>query len=367
MMKKIVMTGGGTGGHIYPLTAILEGLKKEYKRSKVFFFGTTRGLENVILKDHKDIDEFIQIDVQGFRRSLSFYNVVTMWKFLIAVRKAKKYLKKIQPHIVIGTGGYVSGAVVYAATRLKIPTLIHEQNSIIGLTNKFLLNKVDRVCVSFEKMLYDLNKDNVEFTGNPRASIFYKSMMESKQGPYKLPKDQKNVLIFGGSRGAEKINHSFMNGLYLFEKSDFYTTFVTGSIHYENMKSKLRGRFRGEHHQIVPFIEDMPAFIKDVDLVVCRAGATSIAEMSAISKPCIFIPSPYVTNDHQYANADAIRKKNGAKILLESELNPNSLYYLISELISSKHKLESLSRNIALFSKVDALDKILLEIKQIMR
>ncbi len=264
---------------------------------------------------------FESIHITGFRRSLSFENVKTIFRFLKGVKDSKNIFKKVKPDIVIGTGGYVCGPVVYAAAKKKIPTIIHEQNSVPGLTNKFLSRYVDKVAVCFEEVKELFPKDKVILTGNPRAS---EVMGERKPGVLKslgLKEGIPTVLITGGSRGARPINDAVIKSLSGLSKRPYQVIYVTGQVHYDNVmeEAKLVGTL--SNIAIVPFIHEMQKVLSSVDVVVGRAGATSLAEITALGIPSILIPSPYVTNNHQEKNAETLVEHGAALMLLEKELS----------------------------------------------
>ena len=291
---RLVISGGGTGGHIYPALALIEALKAEGKLDDVLYVGTQRGLESRIVPATGL--KFATLDLQGFKRSLSLSNVTTVKKFIGSLGQAKKLLRDFKPDIVVGTGGYVSGAILYAAARLHIPTVIHESNSVAGVTNKFLSHFVDRVAIVFPEVASSFPAKKVVVTGNPRAQQVAGLKPNDRLKDFGLDPHKQTLLIFGGSRGAPKINAAAVAALPIWAKADFQVLFATGRSHYDAINAGL---------------------------LISRAGATTLAEITALGIPAILIPSPNVTHHHQYLNAQSLTKKGAALTITEPELNQN--------------------------------------------
>lgn len=332
---KIVLSGGGTGGHIYPALALREYILTQYPDAEFLYIGSEKGLEKNIVTQRGI--PFESVEVQGFKRSLSLGNVKTVWKALTSVQKAKKILKQFKPDVIIGTGGYVCGPVLYAGAKLGIRTMIHEQNSVAGVTNKILSKYVDHICTCFEAVHADFQsyKHKIVLTGNPRGQ----ELLETPENPtileqFGLKTGIPTVLIFGGSRGAANLNEAFVRLYPMFKEETYQILMVTGQVHYESMKERI-----GEtvsHIKVVPYIDQMIDVLKQVDLVVCRSGATTLAELTALGVASVLIPSPYVTNNHQEKNAQALVQKNAAKMILESELKTQALYDVVHEVMSDE-------------------------------
>ncbi|WP_096435503.1 undecaprenyldiphospho-muramoylpentapeptide beta-N-acetylglucosaminyltransferase [Alteribacter populi] len=323
---KVLISGGGTGGHIYPALALIEQIKKEIPNAEFLYIGSDNGLESRIVPDNQI--PFKTVTISGFRRKLSVENVKTVLRFLKAVSTAKRYIRDFHPDVVIGTGGYVCGPVVFAAAKQRIPTLIHEQNSVPGLTNKFLSKYVDRVAISFEASKTFFPKEKVALTGNPRAQQVYEASLEKSGGRLTelgLDPNQKTVLIVGGSRGAKPINEAFLQAVPALKDKPFQCLYVTGDVHYESIKSELTTFGELTNIVCVPFIHDMPQVLKHVDLLVARAGATTLSETTALGLPSLLVPSPYVTNNHQEKNARALENNGAAKVIVEKELSADRL------------------------------------------
>lgn len=338
---RLLISGGGTGGHIYPALALIETLKKDDARSSFLYVGTNKGLESKIVPN-AGID-FKTIEIQGFKRSLSLQNFKTIYLFLKSVHEAKKIIREFKPDVVVGTGGYVCGAVVYAASQLHIPTFIHEQNSIAGVTNKFLSHFVDKIGICFEAAKTEFPSQKVVFTGNPRAQQVADIKSTGRLAELGLSENKKTVLIFGGSRGARRINEAAMDAFALFDTNEFQVLFVTGSIYYEKIKSEI-GEKQLNNIVIKPYIQDMPAILPEIDLIVGRSGATSLAEITVLGIPSILIPSPNVTHDHQTYNARSLADINAAIMIKEDVLSGQTLADEVNELMKDDERRSQIAK-----------------------
>ncbi len=337
---KIVVSGGGTGGHIYPALAFIHEVKKQHPNVDVLYIGTKKGLESTIVP--RENIPFHAIDISGLKRSLSLENVKTLVRFIKSVHACKKLLKQYKPDVVLGTGGYVCGPVVYAAAKLGIPTIIHEQNSIPGLTNTFLSRYADKVAVCFEETKKYFPNKKVVLTGNPRASeVVGKDGREARRS-LGLDEQKKTVLIVGGSRGARPINEAFLQVLHEVEQKPYQFLYVTGDVHYDKVIKAVNDVGNPPNVIIRPFIHNMPEVLGGVDVIVARAGATTLAEITALGIPSILIPSPYVTNNHQEKNARALEKKGAAIVRLESELTGARLLDDIDRILLDEQTLTNM-------------------------
>ena len=355
---RLMVSGGGTGGHIYPALALIEDLIKREPESKVLYIGSTRGLEKNIVPQ-RGIN-FKELKIQGFKRSLSLDNLKTVYLFLKSVHQSKKMIKQFKPDIVIGTGGYVSGAVVYAAARLHVPTMIHEQNSVVGLTNRFLSHFVDKIAIAFRMAAAQFPKAKIVFTGNPRAQQAAHVKSNFQWSQYGLRSGLPTVLIFGGSQGALKINRATVKAIPDFDHKKYQVVFVTGQKRYRSVMDQL-SNVNYDHQRIVikPYINNMPQILPKVSLIVGRAGATSLAEITALGIPSILIPSPYVTADHQTKNAMSLVNKNAAKLLTENDLTHQTLVRDIDSLITKPGKLKRMGLNSKRLGVPNASDRLL--------
>ncbi|MGO4887873.1 undecaprenyldiphospho-muramoylpentapeptide beta-N-acetylglucosaminyltransferase [Anaerobacillus sp. MEB173] len=356
---RIVISGGGTGGHIYPALALIKEIKKVNKEATFIYIGTDNGLESKIVP--RDNIPFKSITISGFKRKISFDNVKTIFRFLKGTADAKKLIKDFNADVVIGTGGYVCGPVVFAAAKLKIPTLIHEQNSVPGLTNKFLSRYVDKVAICFEEAKAFFPNEKVVYTGNPRASeVLHRNGDEGRRS-IGLSNDKKTVLIVGGSRGARPINDAFLEVLPEAGKRDYQFLYVTGEVHYEKVMNEVNKLGNPSNIFIRPFIHNMPEVLAAIDLIVARAGATTLAEVTALGLPSILIPSPYVTNNHQEKNANALSKNGAALVRLEKELDGQQLLTDIDDILLNQSKWEKMHLASKQLGKQDAA-KVLYEV-----
>ncbi|MBU8907109.1 undecaprenyldiphospho-muramoylpentapeptide beta-N-acetylglucosaminyltransferase [Desertibacillus haloalkaliphilus] len=340
---RVIISGGGTGGHIYPALSLVKEIKKTNEHADLLYIGTENGLESKIVP--REGIPFKTITISGFRRKLSVENVKTIYRFLKGVRDAKKMIKDFRPDVVVGTGGYVCGPVVYAAAKLNIPTIIHEQNSVPGLTNKFLSRYVDKVAISFSESTRYFPQEKVVYTGNPRATEVIDTDGERGRASVGLADGKKTVLIVGGSRGARPINEAFLEVLPEAKIRDYQFLYVTGDVHYDSVMNEVKKQGNPENVLIRPFIHNMPEVLAGVDLVVARAGATSLAEITALGIPSILIPSPYVTNNHQEKNAQALRKEGAAYVRLEQEMNGEKLMKDIDEILTTNGKWEEMHQS----------------------
>lgn len=362
-IMKIVVSGGGTGGHIYPALALIKEIQKHHQHVEFLYIGTEKGLESKIVR--REGIPFQSIHITGFKRKLSFDNVKTVARFIKGVSLCKKILKEFQADVVIGTGGYVCGPVVYAASKLNIPTIIHEQNSLPGLTNKFLAKYVDKVAICFEEAGKYFPSQKVILTGNPRASEVVGHDPKKARESLKLKEDQPSVLIFGGSRGAKPINDAVLGALKYFTNKSYQVIYVTGEVHYDSVMEKANQLALGENIIIKPFIHNMPEVLSAVDLVVSRAGATTLAEITALGLPSILIPSPYVTANHQEMNARSLSNHDAAVLLLERDLNSEVLVKHIENILLNKEKLNKMKEASKKLGIVDAAMRLYKEMKSL--
>lgn len=363
---RILLTGGGTGGHIYPALAIAKELENDSEIHALTYIGTERGLEADIVP--KAGIPFQVIDVQGFRRKVSWDNIRTIYKFLTAVQRSKQLIRDFAPDAVVGTGGYVCGPVVYAAYRLGIPTLIHEQNVVPGLTNQFLARFANVVAISFEgSESYFKKAPCLVHCGNPRASDVATADRRNGRRSLNIKEDDHKpiVLIVGGSRGARPINEAVIRmAPRIVEQEAFYVVYVTGDVHYDEVSARLAG-VSSNRFIVKPYIYNMPEVLAASSLVVNRAGASTLAEITALGLPSILIPSPYVTNNHQERNARWLEKQGAATVLLEKELSGDTLWQKISNLMEQDIRREAMGRAAEQHGHPKAAARIVAELAQL--
>lgn len=361
---RVVLAGGGTAGHINPAISIADTIKKYEKDSEILFIGTNEGMESSLVpKSGYDI-EFI--DVSGFKRSISPKNIASLSKALFATSKCMKILKKFKPDVVIGTGGYVSGPVLFAATLKNIPTLIHEQNVFAGLTSKILSKRVDTVCISFEKTRERFpDAKKVVLTGNPiRKNLFDLTYSEARK---KLNCDQKPLVVaFGGSLGARRVNEVMTDFIKDMKDERYNVIFATGEREYESVTKSLSG-FKRPTVSVKNYIYNMDETMQAADLLVCRAGAITVSEINALAKPSVLIPSPNVTDNHQYYNAKALFDAGAALLIEEKDLSSKDFIKTVTNLLDDREKLNKMSENSRKIGIKNATDLIYNEIKIIIK
>ena len=359
---RIIFTGGGTGGHIYPIMAIIERLKerKLATTDEILFVGTKNGLEAKIVPAAGV--NFKTIEMRGFSRKHIMSNFATIRLFLKATKKAQKIISEFKPDIVMGTGGYVSGAVVYEAAKMKIPTLIHESNSVVGVANKFLGHYVNKICYTFDDAAKQFSeKKKLVKTGNPRSQqvLNLSSTKVDMQSKWDLNPTIPTVLVFGGSRGALAINRIMLKSLTRLQKKPYQLIWVTGTYYYKEIQEKLANIDYGKTIKILPYVKDMPALLPKMICVVSRSGATSIAEFTALGVPAILIPSPNVTHNHQMKNALDLEKAGAATVIAESDLNINNFISSIDHIVLDRKYYTEMSKASKKLGVPDASDEVI--------
>lgn len=357
---KVVITAGGTGGHIFPALALISKLKEKEKNIEILYIGTTNRMEKDIIP--KEGIPYIGIEMKGLNRKNIFKNIDVMKTYLKAVSKAKAELTKFKPDIVIGFGGYISAPVIYAAHKLKIKTIIHEQNSIPGVSNKFLSRYVDKVLVSFKESIKDFPNDKTIYTGNPRSEQI-KDIEKIDKTTLGFKKDKALIIIVMGSLGSLTMTKKLKETLPLFKNKDYQVLLITGKDYYDEYKDiKLSSNVK-----IVPFYNNLIGLMKDADLIVTRSGASTIAEITSIGLPAIMVPSPYVTNNHQYVNAKSLEDDGACIILKEEDFDKNSLVDLLDKTINDKKKLNSMRSALLKRGVTDSATRIYEEIIKLVR
>ena len=342
---RVIISAGGTGGHIYPALSIVNKIKEKDKNAKILYVGTTYRMEKDIVPKYGI--EYYGITVRGFDRKLSTGNIRAVRLFISAVKEMKKLMKKFKPDIVIGVGGFVTGPVIYAAHKLHIKTIIHEQNSILGMTNRFLSKYADVVCTSFPDTKVDAKR--VVYTGNPSSED---TNLEFDRKEFDLT-NKPLILIVMGSLGSKVVNEKMKNILPKFNDKDYQVLFVTGNDYYEEFNNlKLNKNIK-----IVPFINNLKRLFKYTDILVTRAGATTISEIISFKVPSILIPSPYVTDNHQYKNAMNLVNKESALIVEEKDLEEN-LVNTIDSLLKDKEKRNKMKNNLSMMEITNSASKI---------
>lgn len=362
---KFIISGGGTGGHIFPAISIANALRAKLPTSEILFVGAEGKME--MERVPKEGYEIIGLPIRGFQRKKIFTFPSVLWKLFQSLRKAKGILKKYKPSVVIGVGGYASSAVLYKASGMKIPTLIQEQNSYPGMTNRLLSSRVDKVCVAYDKMERFFSREKIVLAGNPirQDLIKYSAEREIACKYYNLSSTKKTILCVGGSLGARTLNDSLLNAIKILETKDVQIIWQTGAYYYEQIMEKVGVNCPRNIH-IYKFLDRMDLAYAVADLVVSRAGAIAISELSVLGKATILVPSPNVAEDHQTKNAMALVEKDAAVLVRDVEAREKLVSTMFS-LVVDEVKLKKLSDNIKGFAYTDASDTIADEIIRLMK
>lgn len=357
---RVVIAAGGTGGHIYPALAIINKIKEKDKTSEFLYIGTTDRMEKDLIP--KLGINFVGIEMKGLNRKNIFSNFSVLNKFRLAIKKATIEIKKFNPDIVIGAGGYITAPVLYAAKKLKIKTLIHEQNSIPGVSNKFISRFADKICVSLPNSLQLFPKKKVVYTGNPRSEEIIKvdKILKSSIG---FDDNKKLVVIVMGSLGSTTMTTKIKELIPEFTNKNYQVLIITGKTYFEEYQDLNLPK----NIKILPFMDNLINLLKDSDLIISRAGASTIAEITAIGLPAILVPSPYVTNNHQYKNAKELENRGACKIVTESEFSKEKIINEIDKLFDDKNSYDSMSKNSKKLGIDNSSSRIYDEIRKLTR
>ena len=362
-IKKAIISGGGTGGHIFPAIAIANAIKKRNANVEILFVGASDRME--MQKVPEAGYPIVGLWIAGYQRGQILNNLLLPFKILSSILRSFLICKKHKPDIAIGVGGYASAPLLYVASKLGIPSLIQEQNSYAGITNKLLGSSVDKICVAYENMNRFFPSSEIILTGNPiRKDIQDISNVKQEAISYfKLNPDKKTVLVIGGSLGARSINQAIEHHLEELKASGIQLIWQTGKAYYGRAK-KACDNLNTKHINAVEFIKKMNYAYAVADVVISRAGALSISELCVVEKACILIPSPNVSEDHQKKNALALVETKAA-LMIEDKDVVNSLMQVLNELISSPELQAQLKENIKALSIVDADERIVNEIEEL--
>ncbi len=349
---RLIISGGGTGGHIYPALALARYIDKNMPGAKILFVGAQGGMEEKIIP--RSGYPLKTLPVKGFPRKLSPRLAESFFLLGRSSTRAWRIIEEFDPDYIIGTGGFAAAPVLLAAILRRRNTIIHEQNVVPGLTNRFLAPFVDKVCLSFEtSRKYFVKKGNVYVTGNPRASEVGKIGKDSAREILNLEGDVPAVLAVGGSRGAENLNKAVVDFLIAAARNgsakNLQVLYITGELYYREIYSLLKqegvlNQF-GSYLQLYPYFQQMPLAWASADIAISRAGATTLAEITAIGVPSIIVPSPNVTNDHQLINARELSKQGAAVVMEEKDINGGLLLAKISEMLNNPSLLEQMQEN----------------------
>lgn len=357
---KIVMTGGGTGGHIYPALAIADKFVQKHPETEIIYIGSEDRLERDIVPKHGY--KFESVDTMYLDRDNPLKLVKTAVSNMRGIRQAKKLLKKYKPDLVISTGGYISIPVVISASSMSIPIFIHEQNAFPGMANKFLEKYADKIFLGFNDARERFkNKDKLIYTGNPVRDDFYKIDKNSARKALGIDEGIFNIFIFGGSLGSKVINNIGIEIIKKFSQNeDIHIMLGTGNDMYDEVIRTLRKEVGnlGKNINISAYINYIPNAISSADIVICRAGALSVAEITAIGRPAIFIPSPNVTENHQYYNAKSVSDNGGAYLVEEDEMTAHRVIEKIEYLYENPYELIDMREDSKHCSSQDATEII---------
>lgn len=346
---RVVFAAGGTGGHIFPALAIADALRMLHPETEILFIGTREKIEaRVVPRSGYD---FQSIWISGFQRSLSLRNLLFPLKMVVALVQSFVHLRRFRPTVAVGTGGYVSGPVLWVASAMGVPVILHESNSIPGAVTRFLARRARVVFTGFPTTATKLRRtDNVRVVGTPVRQTAGRISHSEALGRFGLAGDKKTLLILGGSLGAASINQAILAAVDKFEREGIQLVWQTGRFQDAMIQNALRGRTVG---WVGPFIDDMDFAYAAADLAVCRAGAATIAELTATGTPAILVPYPRATDDHQTMNAQALEHSGAAKMIPDSDLSA-LLFPLVAQLLGDADQRAAMRKASLGLSKSDA-------------
>ncbi len=359
---KFILSGGGTGGHIYPAIAIANELKLRFPDCEILFVGANNKME--MQKVPQAGYKIIGLWIAGIQRRLTLDNSLFPLKLISSLLKSRTIIRDFKPNVVIGTGGFASGPLLRVAASAGIPTVIQEQNSYPGITNKWLSRKANKICVAYENLEQFFPKNKIVMTGNPvrQDLIAIKGKRQEAIDYFKLADDKKTLLILGGSLGARRINQLIAKELVNFSSQNVQIIWQCGKLYFEEYKHYNENK----NVQVLAFIDRMDLVYAAADIVISRSGASSVSELCIVGKPVIFIPSPNVAEDHQTKNAKSIVDKNGALMIKEIELD-TQFNNVFSNLLNNEKEQIELSENISKLAKTNATKDIVDEIIKLIK
>ena len=350
---KIVVAAGGTGGHIYPALALIENFKKHDKNLEVIYVGTTNRMEKDIVPSLGIA--YFPIEIYGLTKNI-IRDIKDVYLICKDVKIVKKMMKEFKPDFVLGIGGYVTYPVIKAAKSLNIPIFIHEQNAIPGKVNKVTAKYADIIGVSFKESAKYFNNKNVFYSGNPTGDRALTVPKVSKES-IGLDKNKKLVTVVAGSLGSSTLSNKLKDFLKGMENKDYQVLYITGKTLYDSFtKDKYP-----KNVKIVPYFDNLPGILKSSDLLITRAGASTIAEIISLNIPSIFIPSPYVANNHQYYNALELKKSGCAQMIEEDKLNANDLENMVEDMLKNPM---SYKKNLEKNKNINSSDLIYSKIRE---
>ena len=363
---RIIISGGGTGGHIFPAVSIANAIRAKYPEAKILFVGALGRME--MQRVPAAGYEIVGLPISGFNRKNMLKNVVVLYRIWKSQQMAKKIIRKFNPMAAVGVGGYASGPMLNQCTKMGIPCLIQEQNSYAGVTNKILSKKVDRICVAYDGMERFFPADKIVKTGNPVRQALLDTKLTKAEAlkSFGLSEDKKTILIVGGSLGARTVNESVLQNLDMIKESGVQFIWQTGKYYNASIMAELKQRGTVPSLHVTDFISDMGAAYKAADLVISRAGASSISEFCLIGTPVILVPSPNVAEDHQTKNAMALVNKNAALYVKDADA-PAEVVKLALQTVKDDARLKELSENILKLALPDSADIIANEVVKLAR
>jgi len=358
--KHIIISGGGTGGHVFPSISIANALKEMDSSVEILFVGALGRME--MQKVPEASYEIKGLPIMGIQRKMTLKNLQVPFRLIKSLRRARRIINDFKPDVVVGVGGYASGPVLRIASKKGIPTLIQEQNSYAGITNRLLAKKAIKICVAYEGMANYFPKDKIIITGNPvRKNIIpTKSKRDEAIKHFGLSPERKTILSIGGSLGAASINNSIIEHLRQFESNDIQLIWQCGKHYYQKANEEIE-KYILPNVRLMDFITRMDLAYAAADVIISRAGAVSISELALVKKPAILIPSPNVAEDHQTKNAKSLADRNAALIIKDNEAKEKLIAEALN-LIRDESKLAELKENIEQFAKPDSAKKIAEEI-----
>ena len=370
---RIIMSGGGTGGHIFPAISIADELRNRYPSSQILFVGAEGRME--MTRVPQCGYQIEGLPIAGIQRSLSPSNLLLPFKLIRSLYMAYKIIRRVRPHIVIGTGGYASAPVLFAASMMGVPTLIQEQNGFAGLTNKILARRAKKICVAYDGLEKVFPASKIVYTGNPIRSSITQTLPPSSEAINKfgLKDDRKTIVVLGGSLGAREINKAIFSIIPHIIERGYQIIWQCGRLYYEQYKEALEGLHTShpsigydKYVRLYAFVEDMNALYAASDLIISRAGASTVSELCVIARPCILIPSPNVAENHQWHNAMALVRVSAARIEEECENLSSRIMNDIDEILSSDDIRQNMSAALKTLARPEATSRIADEVEIIL-
>ena len=360
---RLIVSGGGTGGHIFPAIAIANAFRERYPDAHILFVGAKGKMEMSRVPEAGY--EIIGLWISGLQRKLTFSNLLFPVKLLVSYLRAVVIVRRYRPHVVVGTGGFASGPMMIAATRFKIPALIQEQNSFAGLANKQVAHKVSKVCVAYEGMEKYFPASKIAITGNPVRKDILSVAEKADKGRlhFGFESAHKTLLIIGGSLGARTINESILGGIDKLIDSGVQVIWQTGKAYHEVVQAQM-GKYDRRKIRVFDFLKEMDLAYASADVVISRSGALAVSELCIANKPCILVPSPNVAEDHQTKNAMALVEKDAAVLVADREARTKLVDEAL-KLLFDEHRAKKLSENISTLAKPRATEDIVNEIEKL--